>query len=443
MCRSVVEYRTTVVYSGNAIGKDYWIGGLIPWWLYTRPNSLVIVTGPTQTVLGSVTWKEIRRAIEGSLLPVKPRISGGIKASPAVVEVKPGWHALGYSTTSVERASGQHAKDLMVIVEEASGVEDEIWDAIESLKYTKLVAIGNPIRAEGRFIELIRQADSDRADNIPLHKAVNAIRIPSTDSPDAEKEVSEYGLADKTWIDATRRRYGRDSLYCRSHIDALIPELSADVLIPPDWLDRATSVQRPALPPTSPVHTTRRISVDLGEGVGRDSTAILVRDELGIIDFIAGNSLCLADAAEEVARLARVWAVPTERISYDGVGIGRDFANHLVRRGLKDCVRYAGAGRPREPKRFVNLRSESAWRLRDRLNPERHTDDRYPASSRQVPFHIPPRAWLALLREDLEALTYDLVGQKVRLLKKEDLLVRLGRSPDRGDALIQSFSWDR
>jgi hypothetical protein len=43
-----------------------------------------------------------------------------------MVEVSPRWHALGYSTTSVERASGQHAKDLLVIIEEASGVEDEI-----------------------------------------------------------------------------------------------------------------------------------------------------------------------------------------------------------------------------------------------------------------------------------------------------------------------------
>ena len=136
MCRSVVDYRTTVVYSGNAIGKDYWIGGLVPWWLYTRPDTLVIVTGPTQTVLGSVTWKEIRRAMKGLSCRVKPRITGGIKASPAMVEIKPGWHALGYCTTSVERASGQHAKDLLVIVEEASGVEDEIWDAMESLKYT-------------------------------------------------------------------------------------------------------------------------------------------------------------------------------------------------------------------------------------------------------------------------------------------------------------------
>ena len=149
MCRSVVEYRTTVVYSGNAIGKDYWIGGLVPWWLYTRPQSLVIVTGPTQTVLGSVTWKEIRRAIEGCPIPLfSPRVSSGIKASPALVEIKPGWQALGYSTTSVERASGQHAKHLLVIVEEASGVEPEIWEAIESLKYERLVAIGNPLRTK-------------------------------------------------------------------------------------------------------------------------------------------------------------------------------------------------------------------------------------------------------------------------------------------------------
>src|SRR5271157_1448681 len=27
LCRSVVEYRTTVAYSGNMVGEDYWIAG--------------------------------------------------------------------------------------------------------------------------------------------------------------------------------------------------------------------------------------------------------------------------------------------------------------------------------------------------------------------------------------------------------------------------------
>jgi hypothetical protein len=116
-----------------------------------------------------------------------------------------------YSTTSVKRASGQHAKNLRVIVEEACSVEDEIWDAIENLKYSKLVAIGNPIRAEGRFIELIRQADQDRADQIPPCQAVCPIQVPSTDSPHAYLEGSPCGLADRTWLDACYRHYGRDS----------------------------------------------------------------------------------------------------------------------------------------------------------------------------------------------------------------------------------------
>ena len=64
LCRSVVEYRTTVAYSGNMIGKDYWIAGIVLWWLLTRPKSLCIITGPSQMVLGSVTFKEIRRCLE-------------------------------------------------------------------------------------------------------------------------------------------------------------------------------------------------------------------------------------------------------------------------------------------------------------------------------------------------------------------------------------------
>ena len=109
--------------------------------------------------------------------------------------------------------------------------------------------------------------------------------------------------------------------------------------------------------------------IDLSEGAGRDSTSILVRDAYGIIDLIAGNSLCLADAAEETARLARVHAIDASRISYDKLGVGRDFRNHLVLRGLGYAIGYAGSGKPQERKAFANLRSEAAWKLRRRLNP--------------------------------------------------------------------------
>ena len=444
ICESVVKYRVTTVVSGNMTGKDYLLAGLVIWWLITRPGGLVICTAPSQNLIGSVVWKEVKRALAAAekRIPIGARTTGGIKASPQTVDLGGGWQALGMATTTVERASGQHAGDLLVLVTEGSGIEPEIADAIETLGYSRLVVFGNPIRADGWFVELIRQARDEGSNHVPPDRAVNCIKIPSTDSPHAELERSPYGLADATWLDYVGRRYGRDSLWYRSHVLALVPEVSSDQLIVPAWLDLATSIERPPLPPAHPVHRTRRIAADLGEGVGRDSTAILVRDNHGILDLVAGNAFDLAAAAAEISRLAIRWQVPAERISYDKLGIGRDLKNHLVRYGLADAVGYAGSGRPQDRRAFTNLRSEAAWKLRRRLDPDWLTDPLRPQSGRQPYFHIPPRPWWPILREDLVALTYDLIGNQTRLIKKEDLLDQLGRSPDRGDAMIQSFAFE-
>src|SRR5262245_39934195 len=72
--QAVARCRDTVVYSGNAVGKDYLVAGLILWWLATRPNSLVIVTAPSQSLLGTVVWKELARALNACRLPLGARL---------------------------------------------------------------------------------------------------------------------------------------------------------------------------------------------------------------------------------------------------------------------------------------------------------------------------------------------------------------------------------
>ncbi len=438
---SVVQYRATVVYTGNIIGKDYLVGGLVPWWLLTRPESLVIVTGPTQTLLGSVTWKEIRRAVapRPGLIPLGLTASTGIVCSPLRLSVSGDWGALGYSTTSVERASGQHNQHLFVIVEEASGVEDHVWEAIDSLGYERLLAIGNPTRPDGGFIRLIRQAEADARDGIPARLSTNAIRIPSTESPHANLEKSPWGLADATWINSSYRKYGKDSLWCRSHIHAEIPTTAAEALILEAWLDHAANVQRKPLPGNHPIHLTRRISCDLGEGVGRDSSAIIVRDDWGVLEVVFGATLGIDQAAWHVARLKAKWSIPDERISYDRIGVGRDMARELIKHGVKRAIGYAGAAAPMSSD-FPNLRSEAAWKLRNRLDALHIPDVRQPAMI-QVPFCIPPGAYWQRLREELKTLTYELKGRHTALLKKDDHKKVLGYSPDLSDALIQSFAF--
>lgn len=448
IAESVVRYRVTVAYTGNAIGKDYLIGTIPPWWLYTRHKSLCIVTGPGQNVLGSVTWKEIRRACEGDesdplgSIPLGATISQGVRASPLRLTVAGDWGALGYSTNSVERASGQHNRKLLVIIEEGSGVPDESYDAAESLKYNRLLVVGNPLRSKGRMVELIRRAEDDRRNGVPPELAVNAIRISSRESPHAHLEESPWGLADATWIASCERLYGKGSLWCKSHIDAVIPEEDAAQLIPDEWLDYAVNCERPPHRPFDPVAKTRRIACDLSEGVGRDHTAILVRDDLGVLEWVAGPNLDPPGAAEAIRRLKDKWRVADERISYDGVGIGRELRQHLRRRGIEHAIPYAGAGHPKDRKAFYNLRTECAWKAKQRLNPDWCRDPRFPLVTRQAPFHVPADENWGMLRHELSKLTYECVGSQVRLISKEDLCAELGRSPDRSDAFCQSFAFD-
>ena len=385
----------------------------------------------------------------GPLLPFGGKLSSGLKASPAVIEIAPGWQALGFSTTSVERSSGQHAGHLLAVVEEASGVEDYVFDAIDSLGYERLVCIGNPIRAEGKFVELIRQADRDRADNLPPRLAVNAIRIPSTESPHAHEEKSPFGLADRTWLDSMYRKYGKGSLWVRSHIDARIPDVAAEQLIDPKWLHHHSAQQRPQVPPTHPVNSTRRISCDLAEGVGRDSTCIMVLDDWGVLEVVLSNDAGLPEAAATIHRLVSRWNVPHGKITFDKLGIGRNFPNHLARYGITTAIPYAGEGRPQDPNSYVNLRTEAGWKLRNRL------DTRHPVYAPPTPAGgppgMPPRPmpqrdfyfcsgdYYVRLVEELRPLTYSLIGRKSKLMPKDEWATILGHSPDVADALIQSM----
>ena len=439
IAQSIVDYRITVAFTGNALGKDFLFARIIPWWLYTRHRSLAIITGPSQTSLGSITWKELRQAVEGSLIPLAARISNGIKASPQTITLGSGWQALGYSTTSVERASGQHNRKLLVGIMEASGVEDAIWDAVDSLKYSRLFAYGNPIRPDGRFVQLIRQAEKDRRDGVPKHLAVNAIQVPSTESPHAELDESPWGLADRTWLADVARRYGKTSLWYRSHVLAEIPTVAAEQLLPDAWLDWAASQVRPAAPINHPVHATRRLACDLSEGVGRDSTCVLVRDDWGILEVTVSNTIGLPEAAALMHRMGQKWDIPPGRMSYDALGVGRSMPNHLVRFGLTAAVPYAGEASSLDPS-FTNLRTEAAWKLRNRLDPQFVADTRTPHATRQA-YCIPTHAWYQRLRDEVKPLTYELHGRCTRLMPKKDWVEVLGFSPDVADAWIQSHAF--
>jgi phage terminase large subunit len=435
ICQSVVRHFVTLVPTGNAVGKSFCLAGLILWWLYTRPGSLVVATAPSQTLLGSVLFKELRRAMAKAVVPLPGRLSDSPRAAPQTLEIDSvGWGCLGIATRGVERLSGQHNPDLLVVVDEASGIEEAIWEALDSQNPSKAVYCGNPLRPNGRFHDLSLRAAREWTDpQIPDRERVHEIRIPTTESPHIGLDRSPCGLADRRFLANARRQYGEGSLWWRTHILAEFPEVGAEAVFPLAWLDRAASTPRPAPPAVlAPWSGKRRMAIDLGEGCGRDSSVVLVRDDLGVLDVHVSNRRNLEETAWTAAHLAGKHQIVPECIVFDGAGmLGKAFVAKLPHVGIVGAWPYFG-GRPSRAKGLANARTECAFRLRQRLDPEQN----------EHAFSIPPRDWWPRLRQELATLTYEIAGDsRTRLMSKEDHCLALGRSPDVADALLMSFAF--
>jgi hypothetical protein len=456
ICHALARYKTVVVPTGNSVGKSYLAGGLPPWWLLTRPGSQVVCTAPSQNLLGTVLFKELRRAVGKSRIPLGGTITDSPKASPQTWLLdNQGWECLGIATKGVERLSGQHNADLLQIIDEGSGIEPEIAEALDSQNPAKRVVFGNPLWPDGWFNGLYKRALREQHDpRIPDAERCVAIRVASTDSPDIDLLRSPRGLADRSFITEAERTYGRDSLYWVTHVLGMFPDASHDGLLKEYWVDRLRTVGRPE--GVNPGR--RRMAVDLGYGTENDRGVILIRDDLGVPYLEQSNRMGVPETAARMAHLSREWGVRQEDMVYDANGPGRDLPRYLEQHDITEAVPYHGSGKGGA--KAANKRSKCGWRLRQRLDPERpvlppKADDGGrkpslwdaevppPPARPQHPFRVevPDGAnWWPSLREELLALRYRMNGIKVELEKKEDMAKRLGRSPDLVDALLMSFA---
>jgi hypothetical protein len=113
----------------------------------------------------------------------------------------------------------------------------------------------------------------------------------------------------------------------------------------------------------------------------------------------------------------------------DVIGPGGEVYGHLHSQGV-NAVRMAG-GEPSHAVsrdgglRFFNKRSEWWWRMREALDP-----------MAEFPISLPPRPEL---RADLCSARWSPVRNVVKVEPKPDIIKRLGRSPDHGDAAVYAL----
>ena len=410
--------RVILCPAGNGVGKSFEGAGLALWSFKAFEDTKVITTGPTYAQLERILWGNIFAAYNGSELAGQDRVL----TSDLLIEEHAEHFVTGINPDNIEAASGYHG-NVHAIVDESSALTASKDEAIASWNCRKRLYIGNPLRPDGPFY------DKCQRQTLEPDPAVCLIKIPALESPSIVAGIRECpnGFSDLNWLDDMRREYGENSLWWKSHVLAEFPDSAEGQLIPRNWLDRCINAKWPS---DDDDRTERTLSIDLGAGRGGDRSVVLVRSARRLLHLESSNQWALDDTARKAAEAAKRFGVRPARVIYDRSGLGEGFGKYLESAGVHGAIGFLGGSAAKgQERKFENLKSVSAWRLRQRLDPDTNPD----------PFAIPAEFGTAM-RPELQAFTYEVTAKdKIKLTDKETVSARLGRSPDLADCLVMSF----
>lgn len=430
---SVRDNPKTIVPSCHAAGKSWIAAHTTLWYLYTHPDSIVFTTAPTTRQVEQILWAELRHTWGKQTMPL-----GGDKPLVKRLQLSDKWFAFGMSAdTDPSKFQGIHAVGgVLGVVDEACGIPDQIWEAIKANLSTgdvRLLEIGNPTDPDTVFAKECKST----------FEGTKVIRISAFDTPNFTKfglTLADFRtglwrrkitgplpcpwLVTPDFVYTSLHEEGEESPFFRSRILAEFPEVRTDALISPLWVEQAQERWRTLTSGTSllPAISTpgpKSIGVDVAR-YGDDKTAIAVKDGIKcwVSECVNGlDTEQVANLAYHRFQLEGGDAVVT--VDCDGIGVG--VYDQIKRRPRMRVTEYHGSGRPHDIERFENMRSQSWWTVRELLrNGELALDpaDRTLAAELcQIRYILTPKG-------------------KIKIEAKEDLKKRLGRSPDRADAIV-------
>lgn len=216
------------IRSGHGVGKSTFLSWLNLWFLYTRMGKICCVA-PTQHQLSDVLWTETRKwhrrmpqALQDEFTFTSEKIahSKNPDESFAVARTARKEHP--------EALQGFHHENQLVEFDEASGVDDAIFEmgrGALSTPGSKTVMAGNPTKIEGYFFQ-------------SFHKNRAAWKCMRVNVEDLIKRQAPYIAP--LFMEEFRNEFGRDSNVYRIRILGDFPTEEADSVIPLHLIEAAT-----------------------------------------------------------------------------------------------------------------------------------------------------------------------------------------------------------
>jgi hypothetical protein len=435
------------VRSGHKCGKSMILAVLALWWGTTRPAARVIMTAPSGRQIRSILWREVRKLYD--LARKRLAAIGGLggrlyEVPDAGLQYADQSEVVGFSTNQPERMAGTSGENLLYLIDEASGVDLKIWEAIEGNRAgdASVVMFSNPTQTSGYFFDAFHA-------NASLWQRFH---ISSEETPNVKSGTKTVpGLATRAWVEEKRVEWGPD--YAKDpryqvRVQGVFPRHAANQVITLEEVREAKRrfyayaaqllgrempvdpelwprIFRPGLEMAQVQARFRasaqgilRIGVDPA-WLGDDLTVIFLRrgDRMFEPVYLQGqDGLAIANRVEtEILRYRRAGERP--RVLIDVIGIGADAYGHLARKAGIVTVPVNSSRAAEDDEEYRNLRSELHFGAKKWLR----------AGGSFAPHPI--------LETELTAARYTIDGVgRIAVEAKPDIKKRLGRSPDYADA---------
>ena len=398
-------HRFIAVRSGNKVGKTSVSAWLLLWFMCCFKDARVPCTSPSESQLKKGIWQEVGKWYRELPDFFRDQFEYGAEALTHKGRGT-SWQAYVKTATkeNPEVLSGAHSDNIFVIMDEGSGIDTLIINNILPLLGSPnaySIILGNPLRTSGFFHGLFNGKPS-------IFKKL--LKYSAEDSPLMPKETL------KAWELAYG---GRDSDYYKIHALGDFPDSDSDQLIPLTIIDNAIKNNV-----SYDEYKGSKLIWGVDVGLDHDASTILKRQGRKL--FQAENFYKIGSSVKLAGRIKEAYYKADPKpstINVDEIGIGRGTLDILQAWELP--VRGINVGTtPWVKGRFVNLKAELWYMLRDWLLQEKPDIPNDPD-----------------LITDLVTTRYlTNPSGKLKIESKDQVKRRIGRSTDRGDGLILTFT---
>lgn len=216
---AVRDHKRVAVRSGHKVSKSHSAAILALWFYCSFPDARVVMTSTTSRQVDQILWRELRmvRARGGRCTTCKAAYvvetpcphsslidgeSGDLARTG--LKSKDFREVVGFTAREAEAVAGVSGANLLYIVDEASGVDEAIFEAIEGNRAggARIVLFSNPTRNEGEHYAAF-------FDKKAFYKTLT---VSSEETPNVVqgKDVIP-GLATRDWVEEKRQEWGEDS----------------------------------------------------------------------------------------------------------------------------------------------------------------------------------------------------------------------------------------